>query len=62
VKRKLKIHPVIISHARNDARSKAFIDTMFQQLASPLNQAHTPAPRMFEERYSYFEGNYEWVA
>lgn len=60
--RHVKIHPTIIQHAQNDARSKAFLETMFPQLANPVNQAHVPSQRMFDERYSYFEGYYEWVA
>lgn len=62
IQRNLKIHPRIIQLAQSDVRSKAFLDSMFAQLASPLDQAHAPQQRMFEERYAYFEGNYEWVA
>jgi len=61
-RRILKVHPNILQHARQDTRSRSFLDTMFQQLASPLDQANSPDAQMFVERYGYFEGNYEWVA
>ncbi len=60
--RVLQIHPSILKHAESDPRSKAFVDTMFSKLDSPVDPKLKPQKRMFEERYAYFEGNYEWVA
>lgn len=62
VRRTLKIHPRILQHARGDERSRAFVDSLFARLAHPLNPAHAPAQSMFDERYTYFEGYYDWVA
>lgn len=59
--RTLCIHPYILKHGETDTRTRAFLDTMFPQLAGPTDPALSPQQRMFEERYAYFEGNYEWV-
>ncbi len=59
--RSLQMHPSILRHAQNDPRDQAFVDALFAQLAAPVDPAHVPQQRMFEERYEYFEGSYHWV-
>jgi putative restriction endonuclease len=59
--RQLKIHPHMMKSAERDKRDAVFISTMVAQLNEPKEKRHLPETRMFEERYSYFEGFYDWV-
>jgi hypothetical protein len=62
VDRTLSIHPNIINHGKSDSRTAAFLDTMLPRLADPIVQSALPPQRMFDERYAYFEGEYDWMA
>lgn len=59
--RNTKLHPTILEHARTDKRSEIFVTTTFNQLTSPTNPTNLPNPKMFEERYGFFDGDYDWV-
>lgn len=60
-RRTVKIHPSILTHAGANARSQDFVQTTFTRLTAPAEAANLPRPRMFAERYSYFDGYYDWA-
>lgn len=60
--RLLTFHPRIVEHAAHDARSKLFVETTHKQLTEPKEKACLPSQRMFEERYAYFDGDYDWIS
>lgn len=59
--RTIKIHPRIISSAQSDPVSKVFHDGILPALREPADAALRPSKANFDERYAYFEGNYDWV-
>jgi len=59
--RDVKIHPKMIESAKQDARDKIFIDTTFQAIIVPTNIRDHPDKKMFDERYEYFDGFYDWI-
>jgi hypothetical protein len=59
--RQVKIHPNILRHAQANPRSQLFVDSTFGVLASPLQVADHPKTEMFNERYEYYEDEYDWA-
>lgn len=59
--RRIKIHPRIIAHAQGDAVSKAFVDGILPALREPVETTLRPLKERFDERYAYFEDDYDWA-
>jgi predicted restriction endonuclease len=57
----IKIHPKLLDESANNAALKAFLDCTFEKLNAPTPKAARPREEMFEKRYAYFGGRYEWV-
>ena len=61
VSRILRIHPKMLECAANDKRDNVFVGATQKRLSEPKQKVHLPDRKMFEERYSYYEGFYEWA-
>lgn len=40
---------------------RAFVDGTFSRLAIPANRSARPRPEMFENRYAFYAGRYDWL-
>jgi hypothetical protein len=53
-------HPTLVSSAISDPIVKTFLDQTLDTLRPPQSSANRPKPSMFEARYSFFDGLYDW--
>jgi hypothetical protein len=58
---KIAIHPSLIDEIEENNALKALVGTTYAKLAKPNETAALPKPEMFERRYDYFEGQYDWA-
>lgn len=58
----IHLHPSLVEEARNNQGARHFVESTWRRLSLPARRSDRPDSRMFERRYSYFEGEYEWVS
>lgn len=59
--RKVVFHPDIITESQISPITKNFIDNTYERLAPAREEASSPDKAMFESRYRYFSGKYDWL-
>jgi hypothetical protein len=59
--RNVLLHPGLKAEVRKNNALKVFIESTYDQLAKPTQPAAIPKQKMFEKRYEYFDGRYNWV-
>jgi hypothetical protein len=59
--RAVRCHPNIVTDAEVSAGAHAFVSSTDTHLGEPANLADRPVDVMFQNRYDYFAGLYDWV-
>jgi putative restriction endonuclease len=54
-------HPELIEIADSDEVVRNFVENTAANLASPRRAVHRPRREMFEQRYDYIGGLYDWA-
>jgi hypothetical protein len=55
------IHPYVLDEAAASSPEAAFVDGTYRWLTGPHPRAAQPDPEMFEMRYWFFAGSYDWL-
>jgi hypothetical protein len=61
-RRKLRIHPTVLTHGQSNERSRIFVESTFDELTNPRHERDFPRAEMFSHRYQYFGEAYDWVS
>lgn len=59
--KKIKFHSDIIEEANKHKVTQFFIDQTFSVLSIPKEIELSPLEEMFEKRYAFFNGKYDWI-
>ncbi|MFM0597316.1 HNH endonuclease [Paraburkholderia dilworthii] len=59
--RAIVIKPSVIAERNESLALSAFLDTTFASLSAPAFPDHLPRRAMFEARYAFFSGRYDWI-
>jgi len=59
--KKIQFHPDIIEEAKKHKVTQVFIDQTFLVLSPPKEIKLSPLEKMFEKRYAFFNGKYDWI-
>jgi hypothetical protein len=61
ITRRVVIHPDLILEAIENTGTRSFIESTGACLMAPIELDDSPRREMFEQRYSYFSGKYNWA-
>lgn len=56
----VKIHPEVVSAAKDDDTARWFVEITLPELRRPASRNDQPRAEMFRQRYSFYETKYDW--
>lgn len=57
----IKLHPSLHDEAHHNPGTQHFVQSTVATLKSPTRAADSPRHEMFQKRYAYYIGKYDWV-